>query len=57
MNRKKELTNLDFLLTFAAFIGILYTRPGEGIDYLSNGSALFYFFVFMFTFLIVRWIK
>ena len=35
--------------------GMFVNRPGNGIDMLSEGSAAFYAYVFLFIFLTVRW--
>ena len=42
MKKKKELSNLEFALTFMVFVGVLYTLPEGGLDGLFNGSPQFW---------------
>ena len=57
MKKKKELTNLEFAMTFLVFVGVLYTYPEAGFSDIFNGSPQFYLLSVLFTILIVRWIK
>ena len=39
-----------------AFWGILKTKPEEGINYLSLANGYFYFFILVFSYVIMRFI-
>ena len=51
-DRKKTWIFIGLL----AFLGIMKTRPEEGMDYLAYGNWEFYFFIIVFSYIIMRFI-
>ena len=55
MNKDTHFRLARYAILGFCFGGIWWNRPDMGIDNLSYGSGLFYAYVFLFVFLLIRW--
>ena len=51
-DRKKTWIFIGLL----AFLGIMKTAPEEGLNYLSLANGYFYFFIIVFSYVLMRFI-
>ena len=52
----KDRKKTWIFIGIVAFWGILKTKPEGGIDYLSSGDGYFYFFIIVFSYVLMRFI-